>query len=129
MHVGWVGVLMAGIAIGLGLAEWRTGNPAWQTMLFTTLGLLQMGHVLAIRVERASVIGRRFWVIRMLLGAVGTVIGLQLVVIYAPPLQAVFGTVPLSGAELALCLVLSTTLFWAVEAEKWIRRMNQSTTP
>jgi Ca2+-transporting ATPase len=120
---------MAGIAYRAWSAVWRAGNPAWQTMLFTTLGLLQMGHVLAIRIERASVIGRRFWDNRILLGAVGTVVGLQLVVIYAPPLQGVFGTVPLSGAELALCLVLSTTLLWAVEVETWIRRANQSTTP
>jgi Ca2+-transporting ATPase len=32
VHVGWIGVLMAGVAIGIGLTVWHSGNPAWQTM-------------------------------------------------------------------------------------------------
>lgn len=122
INVAWLGVLMACVASAIGFVAWQAGNPAWQTMLFTSLALLQMGHVLAIRVERASVIGHRFFANRTLLGAVTLVILLQLAVIYAPPLQAIFGTVPLSAAELAVCALLSSALFWAVEADKWVRR-------
>jgi Ca2+-transporting ATPase len=81
-----------------------------------------MGHVLAIRVERASVVGSRFLGNPALLGAVLLVIALQLTVVYLPPLQVVFGTVPLTALELGVCVVLSSSLFWAVEAEKWLRR-------
>jgi len=44
------------------------------------------------------------------------------VVVYVPPLQAVFGILPLTATELGVCLVLSSSLFWAVEAETWPRR-------
>jgi magnesium-transporting ATPase (P-type) len=61
-HIGWVGLLIGGVSLGIGLWGWRTGNPAWQSMVFTTLALLQMAHVLAIRIERGSVLGRAFLV-------------------------------------------------------------------
>jgi Ca2+-transporting ATPase len=58
-----------------------------------------------------------------MLGAVAlTVIG-QLAVVYVPFLQELFKTVPLTAGELALCLVLSTVVFWAIELEKWILRL------
>jgi Ca2+-transporting ATPase len=121
-HIAWVGVLMALVATGVGYVAWRNAVPAWQTMLFTCLALLQMGHVLAIRVDGASVLGKRFWGNPTLVAAVALVTSLQLLVIYAPPLQSIFGTVPLTAPELGICLLLSSTLFWAVEAEKWLRR-------
>ena len=48
---------------------------------------------------------------------------LQLVLIYVPFCQRLFGTQALPLSDLLLCLVLSTVVFWAVEAEKlWKRR-------
>ena len=47
---------------------------------------------------------------------------LQLAVIYVPVLQGFFKTVALTGAELGICLLLASVLFWAVEIEKWILR-------
>lgn len=51
-HIGWVGLLIGRLSLGLGPWGWQTDNPAWQSMVFTTLALLQIAHVLAIRVER-----------------------------------------------------------------------------
>jgi Ca2+-transporting ATPase len=51
-HVGWVGLLIAGVALGLGLSGWQNGSPTWESMVFTALALLQIAHVLAIRAER-----------------------------------------------------------------------------
>ena len=121
-HIAWVGLLIGGVTLALGLWIWHNQNPAWQTMVFTTLALLQMGHVLAIRIDRASVLGRGFLGNRAVLGSVLVLIGLQLAVLYVPVLHSVFVTVPLSFAELGLCVVASTSVFWAVEAEKWVRR-------
>jgi Ca2+-transporting ATPase len=121
-HIGWVGLLIGGLSLGLGLWGWQTGNQAWQSMIFTTLALLQIAHVLAIRVERASVVGRAFFANRALLGSVVLLVALQLAVLYMPWLQAVFSTVPLSGTELLVCVILSSVVFWAVEAEKLLRR-------
>jgi P-type Ca2+ transporter type 2C len=125
-HIGWVGVLIGGVSLGVGVWEWLTGNAAWQSMVFTTLALLQMAHVLAIRVERGSVLGRAFFANRALLGSVLLIAGLQLAVLYVPLLQAAFTTVPLSGAELLVCVMVSSVVFWGVEAEKLIRRHARS---
>jgi Ca2+-transporting ATPase len=121
-HIGWVGLLIGGVSLRIGLWGWQTGNPAWQSMVFTVLTLLQIAHVLAIRVERGSVLGRVFFANRPVLGSALLLIGLQLAVLYVPFLQDVFGTVPLHPAELVVCFVASTVVFWAVEAEKLLRR-------
>ena len=125
-HIAWVGLLIGGVTLALGLWTWHNQNPAWQTMVFTTLALLQMGHVLAIRIDRASVLGRGFFGNRPVLGSVLLLIALQLAVLYLPVLQGVFVTVPLSFTELGLCVLASTSVFWAVEAEKWVRRSRRS---
>jgi P-type Ca2+ transporter type 2C len=125
-HIGWVGLLIGGLSLGIGLWAWQNGNAAWQSMVFTTLALLQMAHVMAIRVERGSVLGRVFFANRALLASVSLVVGLQTAVLYLPWLQAVFGTVPLSGGELLLCAASSSVVFWAVEAEKLVRRHARS---
>lgn len=120
----WLGrLLIGGVTLGIALWAWQAGNPAWQSMVFTTLALLQLGHVLAIRVDRASVLGPVFFANRAVLGSVLLVIALQLAVLYVPFLQSVFAIVPLSAPELGLCLVASSAVFWAVELEKWLRRL------
>ena len=53
-HILWVGLLMGGVALGTGYVYWRNGSEDWQTMIFTTLTLSQMGHVLAIRSSTES---------------------------------------------------------------------------
>jgi Ca2+-transporting ATPase len=121
-HIGWVGLLIGGLSLGLGMWGWQAGNPAWQSMVFTTLALLQIAHVLAIRIERGSVLGRVFFANHALLGSVSLLVFLQLAVLYLPWLQGVFTTVPLSGSELLLCVTISSVVFWAVEAEKLARR-------
>ena len=57
-----------------------------------------------------------------LAGAVLSTLVLQLAVIYVPALQAVFRTEALTAGELGLCLAGAAVVFFAVEAEKWIRR-------
>jgi magnesium-transporting ATPase (P-type) len=42
------------VSLAVGWWACSTGHPAWQTMVFTTLTLTQMGHVMAIRSERIS---------------------------------------------------------------------------
>jgi Ca2+-transporting ATPase len=45
---------MAGIALGAEAWAWRAALPQWQTLVFTTLCFMQLGHVLAIRSEETS---------------------------------------------------------------------------
>ncbi|MDH5277334.1 MAG: cation transporting ATPase C-terminal domain-containing protein, partial [Gammaproteobacteria bacterium] len=47
---------------------------------------------------------------------------LQMAVLYVPWLQPIFKTEALSLAELAFCLLASSVVFIAVEAEKFLLR-------
>jgi Ca2+-transporting ATPase len=118
----WVGVLMGFLSLAIGYGYWNAHDPAWQTMVFTTLTLSQMANVMAIRSERRSLfeIGLRSNL--PLLGAVGLTVILQLALVYLSFLQSIFKTVALPAPDLALALVVSSIIFWAVEIEKWVRR-------
>jgi Ca2+-transporting ATPase len=117
------GLLMGLVSLGVGYYFWSNGNPAWQTMVFTTITLSQMGNALVIRSNRESLFQIGLFSNKAMLGAVLlTVVG-QLAVIYVPLFQGLFKTVPLTAGELALSLVLSTVVFWAIELEKWVMRI------
>ena len=118
----WIGLFMGAISLGAGYGDWQFGHPEWQTLIFTTLTLSQMGNVLAIRSERDSLFHRGLLSNRPLLGAVVLTVALQLALIYVPFLQALFHTVALTPLDLALSLGLSTLVFWIIEGEKWLRR-------
>jgi Ca2+-transporting ATPase len=125
-YILWVGLLMGAVSLALGYWAWITGRPAWQTMVFATLTLSQMGNVLAVRSGRESLFKIGLLTNKPLLGAVALTFVLQLAVIYWRPLQEIFNTQALTAFELGICLVLSTIVFWAVEIEKWFRRRRGS---
>jgi Ca2+-transporting ATPase len=121
-YILWVGGLMGLITAAMQYFVYRSGNPAWQTMVFTTLCLAQMGNALAIRSDKYSLFSIGVFSNPALVGAVLLTFALQLAVVYVPFLQTIFQTVPLSLPELAICLAASALVFWAVEAVKWIGR-------
>jgi Ca2+-transporting ATPase len=120
-HILWVGCLIGLISLGIGYRSHGAGDPAWQTLVFTTVTYAQLAHVMAIRSSqslfRAGVASNP-----ALLGAVILMALLQLAVIYVPGWRAVFGTVRLSGLQLTVCVLLSALVFVAVETEKWLQR-------
>lgn len=128
-HGMWQHILFVGLLIGalcLAVQAWAvaTAPSGAQTMVFTTLTLAQMAHVLAIRSEGDSLWRLGLHSNRPLLGAVALTLALQLATIYIPWLQPVFRTVPLSGVELAICLAAAVVVLLVVEAEKgWRRRL------
>ena len=91
-------------------------------MTFTVLTFAQMGHVLAIRSERDSLLAFGLLSNRPLAAAVALTVALQLAVIYAPPLQGVFGTTALSAGNLLVAIGCAMTVTAAVELEKAVRR-------
>jgi Ca2+-transporting ATPase len=82
-----------------------------------------MGHALAARsdtrlmVEINPVSNLYVW------GAVLFTTGLQILLVYLPPLQRFFGLNPLSGTELAICFGFSALLFVWLELEKLFIRV------
>lgn len=121
-HAVWVGLLMTVLTVGAGVRYWRAGDPAWQTMVFTTLVLAQMAHVLAIRSERESLFTMGFRGNPWLTGAVAATVALQLGAIYFPPLSRLLATRPLPLRDLAVSAALAAAVFVAVELEKAARR-------
>jgi P-type Ca2+ transporter type 2C len=118
-----IGFIMAAISLGVGYYYWL-GDPngVWQTMIFTTLTLSEMGYVMAIRSNRDSLFTIGPFSNRAMLGAVALTYVLQFAVVYLPFMNRILHTQPLPPADLAVALILSTSLFFIVEFEKWIIR-------
>ncbi len=128
-------IIRIGLIFGfvtIGLMKWafdRThtvgypGDPdTWKTIVFTTLCIAQMGHALAVRSKNKLTIKTNPFTNPLLLGAVLVTILLQLALIYLPPLQAFFGTHPLSLFELGICFGCSLLIFVWIEGEKLVTR-------
>jgi Ca2+-transporting ATPase len=124
VHVLWVGLFMA--ALALAAQAWFVDSGAvqarWQTITFTMLCFVQLGHVLAVRSEQDSLFTQGLLTNKPLLGAVLLAIAMQLAIIYLPVFNRLFRTEPLDAAELALTLAGAVAVFGVVEVEKWIRR-------
>jgi Ca2+-transporting ATPase len=116
-----VGLVMAVVCLliqwaGIGLG-WH-----WQTMVFTTIALLQLGNALAVRSERLSVFALGWLSNPALLVAVLATAAVQLAIVYVPFLHPIFSTESLGPVELGVVLVASTAAFAVVELDKWWRR-------
>jgi len=123
-HIIWVGLLMA---VGsLGMMQWALthGHSEAQarTMVFTCMAIYQLFHSLAIRSERYSLFKIGPAGNPQLLLSVVIVLGLQLLLLYWPPLGGVFKVEPIALSDLALALAVASSVFWLVELEKWLFR-------
>jgi Ca2+-transporting ATPase len=120
----WIGMLMGLISLGIGYIYWlEDPQGVWQTMIFTTLVLAQMGNAMAIRSNTESVFKIGLFSNRLMNIAIAVTFLLQLVLIYVPFFQRFFNTKPLTLRDLVIALVISLVVFIAVEIEKWIRRV------
>ncbi len=121
-HILFIGLLMAGLCLGVQYWALNHGNAHGQTMVFTVLTLAQMAHVMAIRSERDALWQLGLGSNKPLLGAVLLTFALQMATIYVPLLNPIFKTQALSLAELAICLTAAALVGVAVEIEKAWRR-------
>ncbi|MGB7444289.1 MAG: cation-translocating P-type ATPase [Coleofasciculaceae cyanobacterium] len=98
-----------------------SGNPdRWQTMVFTTLCLAQMGHAIAVRSDTQLTIKLNPFSNPYLWGSVILTTVLQLMLIYIEPLRDFFGTYWLSPLELSICFGFSILVFVWIELEKLV---------
>src|SRR5690606_23388952 len=97
-------------------------NGPWQTMIFTTLVLAQMGNALALRAHKESVFSIGILSNRLLIVAIVATVILQLLLLYTELGQRFFSTVPLSSVDLVVGFGASAIVFVAVEIEKWLTR-------
>ncbi|HQQ93917.1 MAG TPA: cation-translocating P-type ATPase [Bacteroidia bacterium] len=125
-HILWMGLFMAGIT--LGTQAWALGShpQSWQTMVFTVLSFLQLGHVMAVRSERNFLFHQGLFSNRVMSVSVLLTFCLQALVIYLPFFNALFHTCPLTANELGYCILMAVLVFHAVELEKFIRKKYRS---
>jgi Ca2+-transporting ATPase len=130
-RLSFLGVVMA--AVVLGFYGWRRalGLPAEQvqTETFTLLAVCEWFNVLNCRSSWRSAfgggLGRNPWLVGGLLLSVA----LQGAVIFVPPLNAVFHTVPLGAAQVALVAAVASLVLWAEELRKLAVRARRAPAP
>ena len=125
-YILWVGILLGTVCLAAEFFGRALGEGVWQTMVFSTLGLSQMGNALAIRSDEESLFTQGLGTNKSLLGAISLTFALQLAVIYVPFLQRIFRTTSLTLGQLSVALLLSTIVFLAVEVSKWIKRRRRA---
>jgi len=123
----WVGALMGLVSLLVGLWAFNFNHEfAWQTMIFTTLTLSQMGNALATRSESQTLWEAGILTNKSLLGAVLLTFGLQMAVIYVPFLQTVFNTSSLTLLELGISLGASLIVLVVIDSVKLLKRKLKS---
>jgi calcium-translocating P-type ATPase len=93
-----------------------------QTLVVTTIVLFQVLYLLECRSLRHSILAVGPWSNRWVLAGIAAVLALQAAFVYAPPLQDVFGSDPLTAGDWLLGTVAAATVLPVVSAEKWWRR-------
>lgn len=123
VHMLWAGIVIGLVPFFLALYLCsRYPYAQWQTMIFTTFIMSRMCHAMAIRSQKESLFTIGFFSNKALVGAVLLTFLCQLCFIYLEPCQKVLGTTYLTAMQLVVCLAISTTIFWAVEIEKFLLR-------
>ena len=111
-------MLIGAIALAVGLWAWGAGRASWQTMILSTLIFSQIFQALSVRSSGDSLFRIGLLSNKPLLAASVLIFVLQIAVIYVSFLHGLFETIPLSLEELAITLVASSAILWAVEIEK-----------
>ena len=115
----WLGLVEAALVLAaffvvLREGGWSPGDPVGEgtplhttyltatTMTFAGIVACQIGTAVAARTERVSLRSIGFFSNRLLLWGIASEIVFTAALVYAPPLQDIFGTAALGPAELAL---------------------------
>lgn len=119
----WIGALMGVVSLLVGLWAFNYNHElAWQTMIFTTLTMAQMGNALATRSTSQTLWEVGLFSNKALLGSVGLTFALQMAVVYIPFLQRIFKTSSLTLMELGISLGASLIVLLLIDIVKVIRR-------
>jgi calcium-translocating P-type ATPase len=109
-------------------ADVGTGSPLHDTylrattMAFAAIVVCQIGTSLAARTDRVSLLRVGVLSNRLLLGGIAFELLVAGAAIYAPPLQQVLGTRPLTWPELAVLAAFPPVVWGADELYRWWRR-------
>ena len=122
-RVGITGVFEALLTIAAFFVGGASSPDAGVTMAFITLALLQLFAALGFQSEHNSVVKLHPKQHPMLWLGLGASTLLQLIVVFVPPLRALFGLVWLSGRQWLVILGLCLVMLMVTEVQKFIARM------
>ena len=117
-----IGAAMSVISIVSAWKLWRLSDPAWQTVLFTTLVFCQLAVALEARSEKESLVGIGLLKNRPMVLALVLTVALQLAVVYTPAGQRIFDTVAMPLRDLALSVSMAIIVLVIIEVWKAIMR-------
>jgi len=123
-QVVWTGLFIGVVTVAIGFAyhEAVPGGP-WQTLMFTMLAVMQVFQALGSRSDRESILTLGLLSNPVMLGTVALVVGLQVLVVYAPVVSTSLLQVrPLGLREWALVFGAGGAMLLSTEIEKWWRR-------
>jgi magnesium-transporting ATPase (P-type) len=118
------------VAATFGWFVWRQSNglpyDLVRTETFTILALCQWFNVL--NCQSASRSALQFGILRnrWLIGGLALSIALHATVLYWPPLNALFHTVPIALADLLSLVALASGVLWVEELRKWLVRLRRN---
>ena len=135
----WLGLVEAALVLAaffvvLTEGGWSPGDPVGvgselhvtyltaTTMTFAGIVACQIGTAMAARTERVSLWSIGVFSNRLLLWGIASEIVFTAALVYAPPLQRVFGTAPLGPAELALLAPMPFIVWGSDELRRWFVR-------
>ncbi len=124
----WIGT----IALAVGFWYHETGDPAWQTVMFTSLAMMQVVQAFAVRSHNRSVLESNLFGNRVMNVMVPMVLLLQVMAVNLPGLSdRVLGLTPLSLADWGVALLAGIVFLAGPEVWKraWHRRTREAMTP
>jgi len=123
MTAGAVGLFQweYGAYLAQGVSETRALAEA-QTMAVTAVILFQVFYLLNCRSLRDSILRIGLASNPWVFVGIGAVVALQAAFIYAPPLQAVFGSAPLEARDIAFAALVGAVILPIVSLEKRLQR-------
>ena len=117
------GITMAAGTLGLFYYAQDRGQTYALTLAFTTFVLFQFFNVFNARAEHHSTFNRQFFSNVKLWAALGTVVGLQALVVHWTPAQAIFDTTALSAQDWGLAFAVASSILMLDEGRKLMLKL------
>jgi len=114
----WIGILMAALASSLGLWYYLADREEWQSMIFASLGFMQIFHAFAARSGRDPFFKSGIRGNLLFAGVIVLAALLQLAAMYVSPLSDFLGVVPLRSSDLSAAAAMGLIVFAAIELMK-----------
>jgi Ca2+-transporting ATPase len=122
LQIVWQGLLLGAVNLAVAMWAFHTWPTQWQTVVMTTVVLLQVFQAQASRSSRDSVFSVNLRSNPGLLATTGIILALQAAVVFVPQLRAIFDTSSLSARQTMVPVVGGLFVLLMVEAVKLVVR-------